>query len=383
MAACADAEVVSTISPQTTRPDTAPRPFEAPAGVVAPSSPMARAARAFGDAYPPIRGHWFVRCAGIAYLASAAIYMPWLFATLNRGLPWLAWPFLAANLFTLATTMLSIFNHWWRTRARAAPAASWSGAVGRHHRALLRRAGADDSAHDHLGARAGLAARANGDRGQRRRPRPGARRAPSAPGRCSTTCRRHAPHPAATAPRRPATSTRPWAVLVAAHPELGYIETRDCDDELGSNQFLRQAVGQLEHDQRLAFVQTIKETQVSAGDPFNNREAMFYRGPDALALRRQRDLPVRLGPRLAALGARADRPVPDLEPRRGPAVGRRGAAPRLGQLLPADRRRDGSALPRGRAERLQAARHLGDRHRAPDALGRPARPEPASARAVL
>ena len=62
------------------------------------------------------------------------------------------------------------------------------------------------------------------------------------------------------------------------HPELRYIETRDCDDELGSNHFLRQAVGQLEHDQRLAYVQTIKETQVSAGDPFNNREAMFYRG---------------------------------------------------------------------------------------------------------
>jgi cellulose synthase (UDP-forming) len=67
-------------------------------------------------------------------------------------------------------------------------------------------------------------------------------------------------------------------MLVAEHPELIYIETRDCDDELGSDEFLRQAVGQLEHDHSLAYVQTIKETQVSAGDPFNNREAMFYRG---------------------------------------------------------------------------------------------------------
>jgi cellulose synthase (UDP-forming) len=67
-------------------------------------------------------------------------------------------------------------------------------------------------------------------------------------------------------------------MLVTEHPELRYIETRDCDDELGSNGFLRQAVGQLEHDERLAFVQSIKEAQVSAGDPFNNREAMFYRG---------------------------------------------------------------------------------------------------------
>jgi len=67
-------------------------------------------------------------------------------------------------------------------------------------------------------------------------------------------------------------------MLITKHPELSYIETRDCDDELGSNAFLREVVGQLEHDERLAYVQTIKETQVSAGDPFNNREAMFYRG---------------------------------------------------------------------------------------------------------
>jgi cellulose synthase (UDP-forming) len=47
---------------------------------------------------------------------------------------------------------------------------------------------------------------------------------------------------------------------------------------MGTSAFLRQVVGQLEADDRLAFVQTIKEAQVSAGDPFNNRESMFYRG---------------------------------------------------------------------------------------------------------
>jgi len=52
---------------------------------------------------------------------------------------------------------------------------------------------------------------------------------------------------------------------------------RDADDELGSNGFLRQSIGQLEHDPKLAFVQTIKEAQVAPGDPFNNREAIFYR----------------------------------------------------------------------------------------------------------
>jgi cellulose synthase (UDP-forming) len=64
----------------------------------------------------------------------------------------------------------------------------------------------------------------------------------------------------------------------ARFPGIRYVETRDADDELGSNAFLRQVVGQLEADERLAYVQTIKEAQVSAGDPFNNREGIFYRG---------------------------------------------------------------------------------------------------------
>ncbi len=67
-------------------------------------------------------------------------------------------------------------------------------------------------------------------------------------------------------------------MLDERHPEIRYIETRDADDEMGSGGFLREVIGQLEFDDRLAFVQTIKEAQVSAGDPFNNRESMFYRG---------------------------------------------------------------------------------------------------------
>ncbi len=61
-------------------------------------------------------------------------------------------------------------------------------------------------------------------------------------------------------------------------PAVAYIETRDADDEVGSVRFLRETVGQLQADDHLAFVQTIKEAQVSPGDPFNNRESMFYRG---------------------------------------------------------------------------------------------------------
>jgi hypothetical protein len=106
----ADVEVVSRIAaPTSAGPDAAqpardPLPENTPVpagagtpGAIAPSSPMAVAARAFGDDFPPISRHWLVRAAGIAYLASAVIYVPWLLTVLNRHLPWLCWPFLAAN----------------------------------------------------------------------------------------------------------------------------------------------------------------------------------------------------------------------------------------------------------------------------------------------
>ena len=116
-------------------------------------------------------------------------------------------------------------------------------------------------------------------RRQRRRARPRARGRAGRAARCSTTRRRRADAPGRdgaakagnlnsaagdAAPR----STRRSATSRRATPTTSSARTA----------FLREVVGQLEADERLAFVQTIKEAQVSAGDPFNNRESMFYRG---------------------------------------------------------------------------------------------------------
>ena len=68
------------------------------------------------------------------------------------------------------------------------------------------------------------------------------------------------------------------ALIDRTFPDVEFVETRDADDEVGSTSFLRATLGQLQFDERLAYVQTIKEAQVSNGDPFNNRESMFYRG---------------------------------------------------------------------------------------------------------
>ncbi len=238
---------------------------------------MASAARAFGDDYPPIRNHWLVRGAGIAYVVAAAIYMPWLFSSLNHRLPWLAWSFLAANVFTLLTTLLSIFNHWWRAVPDPHPQ-PYGGepmvgiiipCCGEPVPMVLRTV---TSVRRQDWPRERMAMVVSDDGHD-----PALRDALS-----TWPVLYHSP-PDRFAPGRDGAAkagnlNSAFAMLIAAHPDLRHIETRDCDDELGSDGFLRQAVGQLEHDERLAYVQTIKESQVSAGDPFNNREAMFYRG---------------------------------------------------------------------------------------------------------
>jgi cellulose synthase (UDP-forming) len=272
-----DAEVVSTSQIDIAAAAdelTFPAPTHA---VVAPSSPMACAARAFGDDYPPIRRHWLVRCAGIAYVVSAMIYLPWLFSSLDRHRPWLAWPFLAANLLTLATTLLSVFNHWWRAVPERQPLPHGEEPLvgiivpccGEPVAMVLRTV---TSVLEQDWPRQKLAIVVSDDGhdpalAEVLRDWPVLYHSPPprfAPGRDGAA--------------KAGNLNSAFAALIAAHPELEYVETRDCDDELGSTSFLREVLGQLLGDVRLAYVQTIKESQVSSGDPFNNREAMFYRG---------------------------------------------------------------------------------------------------------
>ncbi len=238
---------------------------------------MARAARAFGDDYPPISRHWLLRCAGVVYLVAAAIYLPWLLTSLNRQLPWLSWPFLAASLFTLATTLLSIFNHWWRAVPERRPLpAGMEPPVGiiipccGEPVAMVLCTVASVLEQDWPRERMVIVVSDDGhDPALAEALGPWPVRYHSPPPRFA---------PGRDGAAKAGNLNSAVQMLLAEHPELAYVETRDCDDELGSNAFLREVVGQLEHDERLAYVQTIKETQVSAGDPFNNREAMFYRG---------------------------------------------------------------------------------------------------------
>jgi cellulose synthase (UDP-forming) len=242
----------------------------------APSGGIAQAARAFGDAYPPLTGQWRIRLAGLVFVVTALFYIPWLLSSLNPDLPWLAWSFAVANLFTLTSALLTVFNSWRRyvpeprplPRGAESPVGVIVPTCGEAVPMVLRTIvsvleqdwpadrltvvvsddGHDPELEDALAALPVIY----------HRPPPR-----DAPGRDGAA--------------KAGNLNSALAMLDRRHPELRYIETRDADDELGSNHFLRQVVGQLEADERLAFIQTIKETQVSAGDPFNNRESIFYR----------------------------------------------------------------------------------------------------------
>jgi len=259
-------------------PYTEPSPPALPDGVqIAPSCPIALSARAHGDAYPPIGKHWLLRGASVAYVIASLIYVPWLITRTNNALPWLAWPFLLANLSTLILGWLSIFNLWRRTvpepRLVAYGAEQPVGIVipccGEPVPIVLRTIASvleqdwplekmvvvvTDDGHDPKLAEALQ----------------------------SWPVLYHSPPPRFAPGRDGAAKSgnlnSAVRMLLLEHPEMRYIETRDCDDELGTTAFLRHTMGQLEHDERLAFVQTVKEAQVGPGDPFNNREAMFYRG---------------------------------------------------------------------------------------------------------
>jgi cellulose synthase (UDP-forming) len=242
----------------------------------APSSPIAVAARAFGDDFPQIRQRW-LRLAGLVLLSASAFYMPWLLSSLNGSLIWLAVPFAVVNVFTVGHCLLSVLNSWWRhvPEPRLVPkgAEPLVGVIvptcGEPVPMVLRTI-VSVVEQDWPGERLVIVVSDDGHDPELEAALAG------------YPVVYHSPPPRRSPGRDGAAKAgnlnSALAFLDETYPEVAYIETRDADDELPSRKFLRHVVGKLEADERLAYVQTIKEAQVSAGDPFNNRESIFYRG---------------------------------------------------------------------------------------------------------
>ncbi|MDQ1424846.1 MAG: hypothetical protein QOD72_2344 [Acidimicrobiaceae bacterium] len=245
----------------------------------AASGPIAVAVRRFGDDYSIRVPQWRIRLCGLLLIAATVFYLPWMLSSRNGSAPWLAWPFVLANTFSVLYSMVVVVNQWKREVPIRQPLQSGeepSVAViiptcGEPVAMILRTVISvyeQDYPHDRLV----VVVSDDGHEPLLRRQlealelgviyhEPCARWAPGRDGAAKAGNLNSA-----------------VALLDERFPDVDYIETRDADDEVGSIRFLRETVGLLRSDDRLAFVQTIKETQVSAGDPFNNRESMFYRG---------------------------------------------------------------------------------------------------------
>jgi cellulose synthase (UDP-forming) len=237
---------------------------------------VATTARAFGDNFPPVRGQARVRVVSLLLVATVLFYLPWMFTSLNPDYPWIAWPFAVANVYSLAYALVGVCNAWSRSVPVRRPVNRGSephvGVIiptcGEPVPMILRTA-VSVLEQDWPANRMTVVVSDDGHDPQ------------LAAAVVPLPVIYHSPPPL-SAPERDGAAkagnlNSALALLDQRVPGLEYIETRDADDECGSNGFLRESVGQLLADERAAFVQTIKEAQVSAGDPFNNREPIFYR----------------------------------------------------------------------------------------------------------
>ena len=226
---------------------------------------------------------WKIRGAGILTLLTLTWYVPWLLSSLNWRAPWLAIPFGLAALQMTAMLVITVINHWthdvtpvkplqtseavdvaviiptYGEPAQMVEATARSVLEQDYPQDRLRVIISDDG--HRLAIREVVTRLANTYRG--------------------ATISYHEP-PLRGDPARngeaKAGNLNSALALVQSWPEAPtYIETRDADDLVGDPAFLASAIQRLQQDERLAYVQTIKEARVSPGDPFGNLEPLFYR----------------------------------------------------------------------------------------------------------
>jgi cellulose synthase (UDP-forming) len=258
-------------------------PSRSPAAVAAarlraaPSSNIAQAAWRFGERFPASRRLWHIRALNVIVVALMGFYLVWMLGHLTPARLWVGVPFAAASLMSAACLLVSAINSWCSRVTLPRPLVgddvpevaviipTCGEPVPMVLRTVLSVLDQDypserlivvvsDDAHNPALAEAleglGIIYHEPPDRWS--------------PGRDGAA--------------KAGNLNSAVAFLDRHFPHVRYIETRDADDEVGAPRFLRCTVGALEADRSTAFVQTVKEAQVSAGDPFVNFNGDFYRG---------------------------------------------------------------------------------------------------------
>lgn len=225
-----------------------------------------------------------IRLAGAILVLGAGAYAPWLVSHLNLNALWLALPFAAANLLIVGSVLLTLVNNWSRETPSLCPIADGAEPVvavivptcgepvtmvartlqsvlnQKWPKRCLRVIVSDDAHSPAIAAMVEALQREHPAafvlyHEPPRRGEPG-RRGEAKAGNLNSALD---------------TIARYW-------DDVHYIETRDADDEVGDWDFLRLCIGHLEAHVHVAYVQTIKESRVSPGDPFGNQNSLFYRG---------------------------------------------------------------------------------------------------------
>jgi cellulose synthase (UDP-forming) len=221
--------------------------------------------------------------AGILLLLATAWYLPWVFANLNWKAPWLSIPFAAASLMTALMTLVTVINHWYYSLpeehpipTRQEPEVLVIIPTYGEHPAMVYETAKSVLGQDYPEGKIRLVISDDAHRETIR----------SAVERLNwehpnTFIAYHEPTRRGDPKRRgEAKAGNLNSVLDAIDTyasDVAFIETRDADDKVGDPSFLRQVIGQFLADPQVGFVQTIKEAEVSPGDPFGNLEPLFYR----------------------------------------------------------------------------------------------------------
>lgn len=225
---------------------------------------------------------WRVRIAGILALLSVLWCGPWLLLHLNVAHLWLSVPFFVALCLTMTLTVVTLVNEWQRSTPQVIPVATGSEPpvgvliptygepawmVGRTVSSVVQQ----DWPVDRLVIIVSDDARSAEIASEVQR------LGVQFPG---SKIVYHTPPPRGGAERRgdakAGNLNSAYDRLVQIVPEIAWVETRDADDEVADQLFLRKVVGLLEQQTGTAYVQTIKTARVSPGDPFNNLEPLFY-----------------------------------------------------------------------------------------------------------
>jgi cellulose synthase (UDP-forming) len=227
---------------------------------------------------------WKVRITGTLLLLATLWYLPWVFVNLNWQALWLAIPFAVASLLTAIMTLVTVSNHWRYAVPQERPVP-----IGQEPRVVVIVPTYGEPAtmvyetarsvleQDYPEGKIAVVISDDAHRAEIR----------------SVVQRLSREHTKAIIgyhdpPRRGDPRRRGEAkagnlnsvleVLNKYAPHVLFVETRDADDKVGDPSFLRQTVGQLLADPKVAFVQTSKDAMVSRGDPFGNLEPLFYQG---------------------------------------------------------------------------------------------------------